>query len=111
MAWALILGAVGVYLALWHNSDVVPNPGGLGEWQGVPNRLRPIVRRGSGPVLIGAVAVQVAAVVTLVFGALRQAEIIGPDLVTLGGWIVALSWCGVLVAWLGVAARARRWRR
>lgn len=109
MATVLILLGLGVYLGLWFDSSVVPYPRGPGEWRSAPVWLRRAVRRGPGPVLIAAVAVQAAGTVTLVVGVIRQLGFLEFPFSGLGAWAIVVSWCAALATWGLLAIRARRW--
>lgn len=109
VATVLILLGLGVYLGLWFDSSVVPYSQGPGEWGSAPAWLRKAVRRGPGPVLIAAVAVQAAGAVTFVVGVIRQLEFLEFPVSELGAWTIVLSWCAALATWGLLAIRARRW--
>ena len=109
MATVLILLGLGVYLGLWFDSSVVPFPEGPGEWRSAPVWLRRAVRRGPGPVLIAAVAVQAAGAVTFVVGVIRQLGFLEFPVSGIAAWAIVLSWCAALATWGLLAIRARRW--
>lgn len=107
----LIISGLGIYLLLWSDHDVVPNPDGAGEWRSVPRWIKRIVVRGDGPVLIGAVFGQLAAAVMLVVGLLRVTEILVYPLSAVGAYAIAGSWVLALGSFGLVEIRARMWRR
>lgn len=104
---ALILLGLGVYLTIWYDPSIGPYPDTPGQWRTAPDWVRRLVRRGQGPVLIAAVAVQVAAAVTAAFGILRQLGMLEYPLSGYGAWLVVLSWGGALGVWGLLAIRAR----
>jgi hypothetical protein len=63
----ILIFGIGVYLMMWsnHENRGVPNPRGHGVWRSAPSSLRHLLRRGDGPVLIGAVAVEAMAAIML----------------------------------------------
>lgn len=111
MALSLIIPGLGIYLLLWSDHSGVPNPNGAGEWRSVPRWIRRIVVRGDGPVLIGAVFVQLAAAVMLVVGLLSLTELLVYPLSAVGYYAIVGSWVLALASWGLVEIRARIWRR
>jgi hypothetical protein len=94
---------------LWLGHDKgVPNPGGAGEWRSVPEALRPLFRRKTGPVLIGTVTLQLA---LLSFVGFVLVSVVAPPLLALAYYIVALLWVLMALSWALVWVRSRLWKR
>ena len=98
-----------VFGIAWADKSWIPNPDGAGEWRSWPVALRPFVKRGDGPVLVGAVFGELAGLVTFGVGmyvALGMATLplsaIAVD-VLVGAWVLALASFG--------AVGIRGWRR
>lgn len=102
---------LGIYWSGWDGHDYFHNPDGAGEWRSAPTLLRPLLRRGPGPVIIHAVFWEglglaiVAAGVLDIWG-LADAQPWAQILT----FVVAGSMVLVGVSWAGAVLRARRWR-
>lgn len=106
----LVLVGFATWLALWlGHDDGIPNPEGAGEWRSVPALLRPLFRRGPGPVLIGTVFLQFAAL-TLVAVPLLYALGVLATSAAIGSSLIVGSWVFALASWGFVWLRWRRWR-
>jgi hypothetical protein len=72
---------IGVYFMMWwnHENRGVPNPRGTGTWRSAPRFLRRVLRRGEGPILVGAVAIEAMAAVMLVAAVLGSTRTISPQ--------------------------------
>jgi hypothetical protein len=108
---ALLLFGAALYLLLWFNPETgVPNPHDIGEWRSIPASIRPLFRRGSGPILIAAVLWQISGVFVMAIAVLWQADLLGQPF----GAIVAYLGAGsVIVAsigsgWLAIMDRHAR---
>lgn len=108
MSGSLILalfGFIGI-VGLWLGHDQgVPNPRGLGEWQSVPPRVRPFLRRGPGPVLIGAVFVQIALLGWIVLFAI---DVFAPALLAMTYFFMVITWILAAASWVYVWGLSRR---
>jgi hypothetical protein len=106
-----VISGLGIYHLLWSDHLGVPNPDGAGEWRSVPLGVKRVVVRGNGPVLIGAVFVQLAAGVMLVVGLLSLTKLLVYPLSAVGYYAIVGSWVLALASWGIVEIRARMWRR
>jgi hypothetical protein len=108
---ALLLLGLGLYLLLWFNPESgVPNPRDVGEWRSVPTGLRPLFRRGSGPVLIAALLWQVSGLFMIAIAVLwltgLLSEPVGAVVAYLGGGSVIVASLGS--GWLAMIDRSPR---
>jgi hypothetical protein len=106
----LLLFGGALYFLFWFSHETgVPNPGAVGEWRGVPAQLRPFLRRGQGPILIGAVLLQFVGVVQVVVSIFWLLGLLAPPF----GVIAAYASFGSILAagigwgWLILAERQR----
>lgn len=111
MALVLIVSGLGLYLLLWSDHQGVPNPDGAGEWRSVPRWIRRIVVRGDRPVLLPALAGQLAGGVMFIVGLLSLTELLVYPFSAVGYYAIAGSWFLALGSFGLVELRARWWRR
>ena len=105
----LIVG-VGVYLLAWLYGWPEADQARHVELRSFPRRLRPVVQRGSGKVLLIALMLEATAVLMVVVGVASALAL--PDrLISLGYDLVAAAWAIDLGAWLTLEIRARQRRR
>ena len=103
----LLLVGLGTYVLLWRDPSAAPYPSGAGLWRSAPAWLRHLVRRGDGPLVISALAVQAAALVTLIVGVIAWSGGSARDLGGTGLVVVTIAWVVALVVWGLLALRAR----
>jgi hypothetical protein len=105
-----LIGGVGVYLLAWLYGWPVGDQARQVELRSFPRRLRPVVQRGSGKVLLIAVMLEATAVLMVVVGV--ASSLAWPErLVTFGYNLVAAAWVIDLGAWSTLEIRARQRRR
>jgi hypothetical protein len=77
----ILIFGIGVYLMMWwnHENRGVPNPHGHGVWRSAPSSLRHLLRRGDGPVLIGAVALQAMAAIMVLAAVSAASRFLSPE--------------------------------
>jgi len=78
---ALAIFGIGVYFMMWwnHENRGVPNPRGVGSWRSAPLLLRRVLRRGEGPILKGAVAIEAMAAGMVTAAVLGITRTISPE--------------------------------
>jgi hypothetical protein len=111
VALSLIIPGFAIYLALWFDHQVVPNPGGAGEWRSVPRSIKRFAVRGNQPVLLPALFGQTAGGVMLVVGLLSLTGLLVYPLSAVAAYAIAGVWLLALGSFGLVDLRARWWRR
>lgn len=100
----IVAGAVWYWLG-WSAAERTPNRNGAGEWPSAPRPIWRLLRRGPGPPLIGAIALEVIGITWTLVGLLRLADVPSAlDSSFMPGSAVLLA-----VTWLLVELRGR-WR-
>ncbi len=98
-ALLVLLGAALVWLG-WSADLNVPNRNGAGEWRSAPRPVRRLLRRGDGPPLFAAIAMEAVGIIWISIGVLGLAGVRSspaPHLILGSTIILGVTWMLVVL--------------
>lgn len=103
----LVVVGVGLYLALWSDHSVLPNPGGAAEWRSAPAVVRRLASKRTAPVLFPAVILQITGIVMAGAGILAATGALPYPLSAASFYLIVGLWVLALLSVVFVELRSR----